>query len=1124
MAFRSPTPSRATRRVLVAAAAVALAALMVLPAGSLGNGGGARSAPSSRSGDVSPSSGSLGQDRVPTPTAAALASDLSSPSAGSLLQTAFLNYNGTEMGNFPFSVQDWTAGTPAYVPSTHSLWIPMRAVSANGTPLAEFAPAVVYNATTNQFATIVPSIQDSAAFLYDTDNGLLYSADYANDTVGVINVSTGAWVQPALHVGTDPVALAFDPVTDHIFVANEGSDNVTIINGDNNTVWNRGVAVGTGTKPRALAYDGNNHVLFIADGGDSYLRTIDTLSNSSGGSAPLTGSSTGVAYSAEAGTVAVTIASTAHLDIFDASSLAPVALPTIGIGATPVEINSTGTSFVIGDANGSNLVVVNSTTGEVIDNHIPVGQNVTVLASDAEGAEIFAWSIFDRNVSTVSLTSFEPVRSSPTLGPEPESLAYDPSTNRLFVANAFGGSVLVLNATTGLAAGKSIRPESAALSVTVDPTTDRLYVGANNTVVEFYASNGTLFVSQSLTGRNSPLLVDESDGLLWVDNQNLGYVALDLGSLGIVHESLAPTGLSIQQDSAALVSSVDGLFVVNESAHDVEEISTSTGQVIEEGIAAGSGTTSIAYDPADGYLYAAGTNVTVIDPSTGLVVGPPIAIISHVLLTGIAYDPSRADLYITTITNSSSESGAITVLDGSTLSASYGSQVVIAVGELPLDPLPLYVNGSGPYATTVIWVANLLSGTLSEITSPPQISFFAASPDRIDLGQSSQLLLGYSGGSGSETVTFSGLPPGCDSVSASALNCTPTAPGSYSITATVTDTYALETSASATLTVASGLSVALTIESGSGTSLDVGQTLVAEASATGGSAGYTYSWEFGDGATAVGSSASHSYSVAGTYLVNVTATDADREAASAYAVVHVEPLPTVTVTVMPVPTTDVDIPLDFIATITGGTTPGTGNWTFGDGATAAGTSAAHAWTSQGTYSVTFHYRDASGGFANQSLSVTVNPSLSATFSAGTPGATSSPSPGVSVPFVATIGGGTAPFNVTWQFGDGTESFGTSVHHAYARAGRYAVNVTLVDAGGGRLSSSFPFNVSTIGSSSSSSGTNPNFDVGIFLGIVAGATLAMVVLYLAGRSRRPPRPAPLRDAERMPDHPPEWKED
>ena len=138
---------------------------------------------------------------------------LSGESAGSLVRTVFPNFNASVQGDFLSTVWDWNVGSPAYVPSTHSLWLPVRATLAGGYPGPGINPAVIYNTTTNQFERFAFSIENASAFAYDQNNGFLYRADYANSTVGVLDPSSEAWLRPALPVGLDPIALALDTST-----------------------------------------------------------------------------------------------------------------------------------------------------------------------------------------------------------------------------------------------------------------------------------------------------------------------------------------------------------------------------------------------------------------------------------------------------------------------------------------------------------------------------------------------------------------------------------------------------------------------------------------------------------------------------------------------------------------------------------------------------------------------------------------------------------------------------------------------------------------------------------------------------------------------------------------------
>ena len=99
-------------------------------------------------------------------------------------------------------------------------------------------------------------------------------------------------------------------------------------------------------------------------------------------------------------------------------------------------------------------------------------------------------------------------------------------------------------------------------------------------------------------------------------------------------------------------------------------------------------------------------------------------------------------------------------------------------------------------------------------------------------------------------------------------------PGSYTATVTVTDANKLTSSSSVAVTVND---VAPTVSftdppavAGSPVSFTASATDVSPAVQA---AGFTYSWNFGDGTTGTGASTTHTYTSAGTYTVSVTATD-----------------------------------------------------------------------------------------------------------------------------------------------------------------------------------------------------------------------------------------------------------
>ncbi|MCI4336128.1 MAG: PKD domain-containing protein [Thermoplasmata archaeon] len=68
-------------------------------------------------------------------------------------------------------------------------------------------------------------------------------------------------------------------------------------------------------------------------------------------------------------------------------------------------------------------------------------------------------------------------------------------------------------------------------------------------------------------------------------------------------------------------------------------------------------------------------------------------------------------------------------------------------------------------------------------------------------------------------------------------------------------------------------------------------------------------------------------------------------------------------------------------------------------------------------------------------------------------------PGASVSFSAGITGGLGPFNVTWQFGDGSAPVsGATVSHTFSTAGTYSVSLTVTDSVAQTLTAEVPVTV------------------------------------------------------------------
>jgi PKD repeat protein len=216
-----------------------------------------------------------------------------------------------------------------------------------------------------------------------------------------------------------------------------------------------------------------------------------------------------------------------------------------------------------------------------------------------------------------------------------------------------------------------------------------------------------------------------------------------------------------------------------------------------------------------------------------------------------------------------------------------------------------------------------------------------------------------------------------------------------------------------------------------------------------------YTWVFPGGTTLFGWNATYMFALNGTYNVSLVLVDDDGEVGelTIAALVGNDTLGT------RVPTPPIGrIDASALTVYTGeavqfdgsGSTDDTGIisylWDFGDGATAAGVVAAHAWTNDGNYVVTLNVTDTDGNASFALVVVRVldrppvpvilaSPTTALTFTSVSFDGGSSTDPDGSILFYR------------WNFGDGTVLYGRSVQHSYGRAGAYMVTLTATDNDG-----------------------------------------------------------------------------
>jgi PKD repeat protein len=211
--------------------------------------------------------------------------------------------------------------------------------------------------------------------------------------------------------------------------------------------------------------------------------------------------------------------------------------------------------------------------------------------------------------------------------------------------------------------------------------------------------------------------------------------------------------------------------------------------------------------------------------------------------------------------------------------------------------------------------------------------------------------------------------------------------------------------------------------------------------ATGGVPPLTRLWSFGDGTSSTAAAAVHTYSAAGNYTATLTLKDGGGHTENwsfpVEAVAKLIAAPTDTPAVGQAPLT-----VDFAAGGSGGLGPFAYNWSFGDGSpNSTSADPSHTYAEPGAYGVQIQIVDSLHDVAITTLTVTVTVPLVAV-------PTATPTQGLgplTVTFTDASTGGSLPYTISWNFGDGsTPMSGNVVEHTYASAGTYTATESVTD--------------------------------------------------------------------------------
>jgi YVTN family beta-propeller protein len=379
---------------------------------------------------------------------------------------------------------------------------------------AEHNTLMVIDGATDTVSRIIPVCLDPRAIGVNSTTGRIYVVG-SEGSMSVVDEDTGSI--STLNVGQSPLALAVDQAANKIYVVNEGSSNVTEVDGDTNNVSTINT---TGTLLRDVAVNDATGRIYVAAGLNVIMvdpKTNLTTIIPTGGMLPR-----GLAVDPNTGVVYV--ADWDSNDVIAISNDAGASTFITGTQPIDVAVNPATDQIYVADVGSDDLTVIDGNTNHTTS--IGLDSQPVALAVNPTTNKVYVLSEGSNSLIVVdgsaTTSSPEPGANTPgaatnTVPANSSTVAGTPATQTISLTigqagYTVNGAVYTSDAAPLIYEGRTlvpIRDVATALGATVswDAAGQKVTVAVNGKTIELWIGQGTAKVN----GTTVPIDSDNPD-------------------------------------------------------------------------------------------------------------------------------------------------------------------------------------------------------------------------------------------------------------------------------------------------------------------------------------------------------------------------------------------------------------------------------------------------------------------------------------------------------------------------------------------------------------------------------------------------------------------------------------
>jgi YVTN family beta-propeller protein len=286
----------------------------------------------------------------------------------------------------------------------------------------------------------------------------------APGTVSVVDTKTNL-VTKSVPVGVYPVGVAVNPAGTRVYVTNAGNFTVSVINAASNEVVpvndpdNPGKTVsyiykGVGLAPWGIAVNPSGTSVYVANSGSDSVSVIDTASNTVTSIVSVGKTPYGVAVNPTGSRVYVTNYQGNNVSVIDAvtNKLDDKLTNPVPVGRNPygIAVDPAGTRVYVANEGDNTVSVIDVATNSVIKT-VKVGTSPRGVAVNPAGTQVYVVNNGDRTVSVIDPATYT-VTTLSNMGSLPNFIAFNPEGTLAYVTNYQTGDVSLIDAAAANAA------------------------------------------------------------------------------------------------------------------------------------------------------------------------------------------------------------------------------------------------------------------------------------------------------------------------------------------------------------------------------------------------------------------------------------------------------------------------------------------------------------------------------------------------------------------------------------------------------------------------------------------------------------------------------------------------